>query len=250
MPQEPRVLWTDEFAGPPGSPPDPQVWRHETGAGGWGDEQVQRYTTSPRNAHVTPEHRLAITAHREPDGEITSARLTTHHRLSVRNGRVEARLRQPRGAGTWSAFWMLGDDLDEVGWPACGEIDVVEHVGAQPRTVHGTVHGPGYAGVGGGVGASHEASVPLADAFHTSAVTWSDDEIRWDLDGVVFHRVTPDDVPGPWPFRHGFHLLLNLAVGGRWPGNDATALRLPATLLVDRVRVLDVGGGGSVTLRA
>lgn len=244
-----RVVWADEFAGPAGAPPDPRVWRHETGAGGWGDEQLQRYTASTRNAYLTGDGRLAITAHREADGDVTSARLTTLGRLTMRRGRVEARIRQPRGAGTWSAFWMLGDDLEDVGWPACGEIDVMEHVGAEPRTVHGTVHGPGYAGIGGGVGGRLDAATPLADGFRTYAVTWTDDLIVWDLDGVEYHRVTPGDVPGPWPFRHGFHLLLNLAVGGRWPGNDTTEPSLPATMLVDHVRVLDLAeGGAEVTL--
>lgn len=234
MPSRPLV-WSDEFGGPPGSPPDPQVWRHEVGAGGWGDEQVQRYTADLRNAHVTSEQQLAVTAHGGDD--VTSARLVTSGTVEVRYGRVEARIRQPRGSGLWSAFWMLGTDLADVGWPACGEIDVMEHVGSQPRTVHGTAHGPGWSGIGGGATGSARAPAPLGDGFHVYAVEWTADEIRWELDGVPYHRVVPADVPGPWPFRHPFFLVLNLAVGGRWPGNDATGLRLPATMLVDWVRV-------------
>jgi len=234
-----RLVWAEEFRGPPGAPPDPRVWRHETGAGGWGDEQLQRYTAEPSNAHLTGSGHLAVTARRDDDGEITSARLVTQDALTVRYGRIEARIRLPRGPGVWPAFWMLGADLDAVGWPACGEIDVMEHVGSDPSAVHGTVHGPGYSGLGGGVGGVFRGERPLASAFHTFGVTWSADEIRWHVDGAEYFRCGPDDVPGPWPFRHPFFLLVNLAVGGRWPGNTVDGLRLPATMLVDWIRVHD-----------
>ncbi len=234
-----RLVWSDEFRGPPGAPPDPSVWTHETGAGGWGDEQLQRYTAATSNACLTASGHLALTARREADGEITSARLVTKDTVTVEHGRVEARIRLPQGAGLWPAFWMLGADIDTVGWPACGEIDVMEHVGSEPSAVHGTVHGPGYSGIGGGVGGVCRGGRPLGSAFHVFGVTWSPDEIRWHVDGADYFRCGPDDVTGPWPFRHPFYLLLNLAVGGRWPGNRADGLRLPATMLVDWVRVHD-----------
>jgi beta-glucanase (GH16 family) len=235
---EGRPVWADEFDGPPGSPPDPAVWVPEVGGGGWGDDQLQHYTASPANAFVTGDGQLAVVARREA-GVVTSARLITHHRLHVRHGRVEARVKVPAGPGVWPAFWMLGTDIDRVGWPACGEIDVMEHVGSEPSTVHGTAHGPGYAGVGRGIGRAHDTGAALADDFHVYGVRWADEQISWYVDGVEYHRLTPDDVPGPWPYRGFFYLLLNLAVGGRWPGNSADGLTLPATMLVDWVRVHD-----------
>nr|WP_276610746.1 glycoside hydrolase family 16 protein [Kineococcus siccus] len=169
----------------------------------------------------------------------TSARLLTHGLVAVRGGRVAARLRVPRGAGLWSAFWMLGEDVDAVGWPACGEIDVVEHVTSDPTAAHGTLHGPGYCGLGGGIGHRHDTGADLAAAFHTFAVDWTPGRITWSVDGVATSTLTPDEVPGPWPFDHPFHLLLDLAVGGAWPGVDTDAPTLPATLEVAWVRVWD-----------
>jgi beta-glucanase (GH16 family) len=157
--------------------------------------------------------------------------------VAARYGRVEASIQVPAGAGVWPAFWMLGDDIDEVGWPACGEIDVMEHVGSEPRTVHGTLHGPGYAGVGRGKGTAHDAGVELAGAFHVYAVDWTAQRITWLLDGSPYASLARADVSA-WVFDHDFHLLLNLAVGGRWPGNETDVPSLPATMLVEWVRVI------------
>lgn len=132
--------WTDNFEGLAGQPPDPAVWSHELGAGGWGCEQIQHYTSSTSNAALTGDGNLAITARRETDGRITSARIITKHRVTARYGRVEARIKVPAEAGTWPAFWMLGHDIDEVGWPSCGEIDVMEYVDLRP--VPGPRHPP------------------------------------------------------------------------------------------------------------
>lgn len=230
-------VWSDEFDEPAGSPPSPARWRHELGGGGWGDDQQQHYTDRTANASVTAEGHLALTARREPDGTITSARLTSRG-LATPYGRVEARIRVPAGRGLWPAFWMLGTQVERVGWPACGEIDVMEHVGSEPRTVHGTAHGPGFAGVGRGRGGSHDLSVDLADDFHVFAVRHAPDRVEWAVDGTTYHCLTVRDVPaGGWVFSPPFFLLLNLAVGGSWPGNDSVDPPLPATLLVDWVRV-------------
>ena len=132
---------------------------------------------------------------------------------------------------------MLGEDIGSVGWPACGEIDVMEHVAVDPTRVHGTLHGPGYSGLDGGVTQAHDLGRPLADDFHRFAVDWSAGEVRWLVDDVTYHRLTPADVPGPWPFDQPFFLLLNLAVGGAWPGNATVAPVLPATMLVAEVQV-------------
>lgn len=230
-------VWAEEFRGAAGSGPDPATWTAELGGGGWGDGQLQHYTESVENAVVDEAGRLAITARRTPDGLVTSARLVTKGRVTVRHGRVEARIQVPDGPGLWAAFWMLGADIDDVGWPACGEIDVMEHVGSDAGSVHGTLHGPGYAGLGGGVGFAHDAGVDLAADFHVYAVDWAPDRVTWSLDGHPYGTVTTQDVPGPWPFDHDFFLLLNLAVGGDWPGNQTPEPALPATMLVDWVRV-------------
>lgn len=229
--------WTDNFEGLAGQPPDPAVWSHELGAGGWGCEQIQHYTSSTSNAALTGDGNLAITARRETDGRITSARIITKHRVTARYGRVEARIKVPAEAGTWPAFWMLGHDIDEVGWPSCGEIDVMEYVAVDPCRVHGTLHGPGYSGLDGGAGSTRDLGFQLADAFHRYAVLWSPTAVQWLVDDQPYHQLTPADVPGPWPFDHDFYLLLNLAVGGAWPGNASATPALPATMLVDWVEV-------------
>lgn len=230
-------MWVQDFEGPAGQPPDPEVWTHETGGGGWGDRQLQVYTDAPTNAALDGAGHLAITARREAEGTITSARLTTRDRFTTTYGRVEARLKVPGACGTWPAFWMLGADIGQVGWPACGEIDVMEHVGADPTRCHGTLHGPGYSGLDGGIGGVIDAGANLSDDFHSYAVSWDDSGITWLLDDREHHRLTPSDVPGPWPFDHPFYLLINLAIGGDWPGNDVDDPELPAVMLVDWVRV-------------
>ncbi len=164
------AIWTQEFDGPVGSAPDPSAWIAELGGGGWGDDQLQSYTRPPANAYLTGSGQLAIVAREDPDvpGGISSARLTTHGLVSFRYGRIAARIKVPSTAGTWPAFWMLGTDIDTVGWPACGEIDVMEHVGSDPTAVHGTVHGTGYAGIGHGVATG---SIPVRLSRTTSIPT-------------------------------------------------------------------------------
>jgi beta-glucanase (GH16 family) len=226
-------VWADDFDGPEGTPPSPRYWSAELGGGGWGDEQLQVYTGDRANAALDGDGNLAIVARREPS-RITSARLVTKGRVAARHGRIEARIKVPAGSGVWAAFWLLGDDIDDVGWPACGEIDVMEHVGSEPRTVHGTLHGPGYAGVGRGLGASFDAGVDLSEDFHVYAVDWTAERITWSLDGARYHSLARADVP-EWVFDHDFHLLLNVAIGGSWPGNALDERSLPATMLVDYV---------------
>jgi beta-glucanase (GH16 family) len=243
------LLWLDEFDGPAGTPPSARHWRAELGDGGWGDDQLQRYTGDPANAALDGRGRLAITARRSAAGAITSARLITKGLVAARHGRVEARIKVPAGRGMWPAFWLLGTDIDAVGWPRCGEIDVMEVVGSEPRTVHGTLHGPGHAGVGLGIGAAHDAGLDLTERFHVYAVDWAPGRITWSLDGAPYSTLGRADVPGgARVFEHDFFLLVNLAVGGSWPGNSTDDPPLPATMLIDWIRVtsphLRLGDGG------
>jgi len=234
-------MWVQDFAGPEGQRPDPRVWTHDLGGGGWGDRQRQVYTDDAANAALDGAGHLMITARRGVDGTITSARLTTRNSFATRYGRVEARIRVPGNRGTWPAFWMLGTDIDEIGWPGCGEIDVMEHVGTDPRRSYGTVHGPGYSGLAGGIGRAIDAGTDLSDDFHDYAVVWDGSGITWLLDGREHHRLEPSDVPGPWPFEHAFFLIINLAVGGDWPTQVTDDPDLPAGLMVDWIRVDALG---------
>jgi len=232
-------VWVDDFDGPAGTAPSARHWRAELGGGGWGDEQLQTYTDDPANVALDGAGRLAIVARRRAaDGAVTSARLITKGLVAARHGRIEARIKVPAGRGVWAAFWLLGTDIDAVGWPGCGEIDVMEHVGGRPHTVHGTLHGPGHAGLGGGIGASHDAAVALAGDFHVYAVDWAADRITWSLDGAPYSTLARADLPAEALAVDGdCYLLLNLAIGGAWPGNAFDPAALPATMLVDWVRV-------------
>jgi beta-glucanase (GH16 family) len=147
-------------------------------------------------------------------------------------------MRIPGGQGMWPAFWMLGDDIERAGWPACGEIDIMENIGREPALVHGTIHGPGYSG-GGGIGATFSSGGAFADDFHVFGVEWEPQAIRWYVDGRLYQTRTPADLPAgtKWVFDHPFFMLVNLAVGGSWPGNPDESTKFPQELVVDWVRV-------------
>jgi beta-glucanase (GH16 family) len=241
-----RLVWSDEFDGPAGAPADPSIWTHELGDGslqgiaGWGNSELQHYTDEPANAVHDGLGNLVVTARRTSvngNTGYTSARLVTKGKLEVAHGWIEARARVPRGAGLWPAVWALGASIDDAPWPACGEIDLMEHVGREPRRAFGTIHGPGYSGDAGVVG-TVDLERDLADDFHVFAIDWAPGSIAWYLDGVRFHRATRADVaPNAWVFDDPFFLLLNLAVGGTFGGPVDEQTAFPAELLVDYVRV-------------
>ena len=239
---ERRLVWSDEFDGPAGTPPDPAVWSHELGDGsakgipGWGNDELQHYTAEPANAALDGHGSLVLTARRNASG-YSSARLVTKDRLTVGYGRVEARIRVPRGVGVWPAFWALGAGIDALGWPGAGEIDVMEHVGREPRRVYGALHGPGYSGEDGYVG-SVELADDVAGDFHVFGVDREPGLIVWSLDGAPYLRATPEDLaPAPWVFEEPFYLLLNLAVGGTFGGPVGAETSFPQAMHVDYVRV-------------
>lgn len=238
--------WTDEFDGPDHSLPDPEKWVLESGGGGWGNHELQTYTTRPANLSVEGGH-LVIRALRErhtgADGierSYTSARMKTLGRFSQAYGRFEARLQVPYGQGIWPAFWMLGDDIEKAGWPTCGEIDVMENIGREPTVVHGTIHGPGYSG-GKGIGTAVRlpSEARFADGFHEFAVEWEPQALRFYLDGTLYATRTPADLPAgaKWVFDHPFFIILNVAVGGDWPGKPDATTTFPQVMRVDYVRV-------------
>lgn len=242
----PTMIWSDEFNLPADSAPDATRWVHDLGATGWGNNELQTYTAARDNARIvadaaaTDGHALAIRALRSADGGYTSARLKTQGKFAVTYGRIEARMKLPRGRGIWPAFWMLGASMPATPWPHCGEIDVMEIVGHEPGRLHGTIHGPGYSGRRGPGGSiTLPGGASLGDAYHVFAIDWAPGKIEWSLDGAVYFTRTPADLPAGarWVFDAPMFLLLNLAVGGHWPGAPAATTQFPQTLLVDYVRV-------------
>jgi beta-glucanase (GH16 family) len=234
------LIWSEEFDGPAGSPVDPDIWQPEVGGHGWGNEELQYYTEGTENASLDGAGNLAIVVRRS-DSQYTSARLVSKDRVAFTYGLVQARIKLPTGRGIWPAFWMLGQNIDEVGWPQCGEIDVMENVGQSPGVVHGTVHGPGYSG-SSGVTAWHDGGRSLAGDFRVYSVDWERDRIRWFLDDELYSTVTPADLRGnPWVFDHDFFLLVNVAVGGTLPGNPDPSVIFPQTMLIDYIRVYASG---------
>jgi beta-glucanase (GH16 family) len=239
------LAWSDEFDGAAGSPPDSASWGYDIGGEGWGNNERQYYTDEIANASLDGKGHLRITA-RESDGsldchygpcEYTSARLLTKGRIEVQYGRIEARIKVPAGFGLWPAFWMLGNDIDTVSWPASGEIDIMEFVGRRPNEILGTLHGPGYSG-GSGITASVDLGVPVSDEFHTYAVEWQPGLVRWYFDGTPYHEVRPSDVaPNAWVFDHPFFMLLNVAVGGNLGGPVFPDTIFPRSMVVDYVRL-------------
>jgi len=251
-----QLVWFDEFNGAAGLAPDPTKWNYDLGNnGGWGNGEAETYTSSPNNVFQDGNGNLVIRAIRDSSGNYTSARLQSGapgastqsaDDLSWKYGRIEARIKLPFGLGVWPAFWMLGENISTVGWPTCGEIDIMENFGTfnNNATVNnGTAHGPGYSG---GSGLTEAVTLPFGetvyDDFHVYAIEWSQDSINWFVDGTLYHTVTPSSTPvgAPWVFNAPFFILLNLAIGG--PGTflgtpDPNAPFPNQDLVVDYVRV-------------
>ena len=237
-----KPVWADEFSGAAGSKPDPAKWTYDLGGNGWGNRELEKYTDRPENASLDGEGHLVIRAIKDAEGRFTSARLKTQGLFSFAYGRAEARMKLPRGQGIWPAFWMLGDNVKQVRWPACGEIDVMENLGREPAIVHGTIHGPGYSGKSGITAQYTVEGMGLADDFHVFAVEWKPERIDFLVDGHIYETITPAALPkgAKWVYDHPFFLLLNLAVGGAWPGNPDASTLFPQELVVDYVRVYEV----------
>src|SRR4051812_26369616 len=241
-----RLVWSDEFNGPTGSAVDSTKWSFDIGGKGWGNNELETYTNRTANAHLDGGS-LIIKAIKETftgaDGitrDYTSARLLTKNKFSQAYGRFEARIRIPYGQGIWPAFWLLGANIDTAHWPNCGEIDIMENIGKEPSIVHGTFHGPSYS-VSGGVSASYTmpTSQKFSDDFHPFAVEWDPDVMRFYVDSVLYKTRTPADLPAntSWVFDHPFFIILNVAVGGGWPGKPGATTVFPQQMQVDYVRV-------------
>ncbi len=225
------------FDGPKGKAPDPAVWGRDLGPAPYNNE-LETYTDGNANAFLDGQGHLVIEARKEPkEGRAyTSARLKTEGKFAQRYGKMEARMMLPRGRGIWPAFWMLGADIGKASWPGCGEIDILENIGKHPDTVYGTLHGPGYSG---GAGIQNKVDdTTLSTAFHKYAVEWTPEKIVWLFDDKPFHTVEAKDVGNKkWPFEQPFFIILNLAVGGGFPGNPDETTTFPQRLVVDYVKV-------------
>lgn len=254
------VTFAEEFNGPAGTRVDGSKWNTEVGDNNGNNREHQYYTTSASNAAMDGAGNLVITARRENPGnyncwygrcQYTSARINTAGKFTTTYGKVEARMKMPRGKGIWPAFWMLGQDINSGNpWPNSGEIDIMEFLGHDLDTVYGTIHGPGYSGAGG-IGMPFNGP-NFADGFHTFAIEWTPTGIAWSVDGNVYQRRTPADLGGrQWVFNKPFFIILNLAVGGEWPGYPDASTTFPQQLVVDYVRVSTIDGnqptGGRIT---
>jgi beta-glucanase (GH16 family) len=241
-----KLVWSDEFDGPHGSAVDSSKWSFDLGGNGWGNNELETYTSRTTNAYRDGGV-LVIKAHKETfkgadniTRDYTSARLLTKNKFSQVYGRFEARIKIPFGQGIWPAFWLLGDNIKTAGWPNCGEIDIMENIGKEPSIVHGTFHGPGYSGMNG-IGAAYTLAdgQKFSDDFHKFAVEWEPGVMRFYVDGLLYQTRTPAELPAgrSWVFDHPFFIILNVAVGGGWPGNPDATTVFPQQMLIDYVRV-------------
>jgi beta-glucanase (GH16 family) len=237
-----RLVWADQFGGLAGSPPDPRTWSHDVG-GNPANKELETYTQSTRNASLDGHGHLAIVARRRSPGAhrggFTSTRITTHGRFAFRYGTFEARVKVPAGRGLWPAFWALGDNLPREHWPKNGEFDVMEVIGSKPSVVYGSIHGPQGRHGDYAITERTTSRVPLNRGFHVFGALRIPGAIQFELDGRPYGSVTRADLPAAqrWVFESKFFLLLNLAVGGTWPGSPDASTRFPAVMLVDWVRV-------------
>lgn len=238
-----QLVWEDNFSGPAGALPDPTKWTYDIGIGplndGWGNNELEYYTDRPENVSLDGAGNLAITARSESYGGrgFTSGRLNTKGVFSQTYGRFEARIKMPWGPGIWPAFWMLGSNIEEVSWPQCGEIDIMEYRGQQPNLVHGSLHGPGYSGAAAITKSYGYTNNRFDVDFHIFAVEWGADYIDYYVDDALYQRIKPEGVPGEWVYNHPFFIILNVAVGGNYVGFPTAQTPFPQTMLVDYVKV-------------
>ena len=232
-----NLAWGDEFAG---DALDLASWGFDVGNGssGWGNNEWQYYTSGESNCAVK-NGKLTITAKKETQGSFnyTSARILTKGKREFQFGRIDIRARLPKGQGIWPALWMLGSNFGSVGWPNCGELDIMELVGHQPNKVHGTAHWgnkPPSTYITKTYGLS---TGTFADEFHVFTMKWEKDLVEWYVDDVKFHTITPGNTGGVYPFNQKFFFIFNIAVGGNWPGYPDGTTVFPQQMDVDYVRV-------------
>jgi beta-glucanase (GH16 family) len=237
-----KLAWSDEFNGPANTAPDASKWVYDLGhdGEGWGNHELQAYTNSLENVHQDGQGHLVIRALKDESGNYTSGRLKTKGKFTTTYGKIEARIKLPHGQGIWPAFWSMGDDIAKVGWPNCGEIDIMENIGKEPGIQHGSMHGPGYSDGHSLTGAyTLPKGKKLSDDFHVYGIVWTKQSVEFLFDGHSYFQATPASLPkgAEWKFNKPFFLLLNVAVGGDWPGSPDSSTIFPQEMLIVYVRV-------------
>jgi beta-glucanase (GH16 family) len=233
-----QLVWSDEFDGAAGEAIDASKWTYDLGTGdnGWGNRELQSYTNQAENVSLDGNGNLLITAIRNGNS-FSSARIKTQGLFEQTYGRFEARMKTPFGPGMWPAFWLLGANIDEVNWPQCGEIDVMELRGQIPNKIAGSLHGPGYS-AGDAITADFELENSRFDReYHIFAIEWGEDFIDYFVDDFLYQRITPKDVDGEWVYDKPFFMILNLAVGGDYVGFPTSQTLFPQKMEIDYVRV-------------
>lgn len=237
------LVWSDEFDG---ASIDRSKWQSDVNANGGGNNELQYYTDEPENSWV--ENGLLVIEARDEDyggldgsRNFTSARLNTKFRGAWTYGRIEVRARLPIGQGIWPAIWMLPQDDVYGTWAASGEIDIVETIGSEPSTIHGSLHfGGQWPNIQSSTGSKTLEEGSVQDDFHAYAIEWEEDEIRWYLDGELYRTAnswSSSAADFPAPFDQDFYLIVNLAVGGNWPGSPNNTTPFPARMEIDYARV-------------
>ena len=234
-----NLIWSDEFNE---SKLDENKWIQETGGNGWGNNESQYYTPSTNNLNFS-QGQLIITAKKEQFGSnpYTSAKISTKGKFSTRFGKIESRIKCPQGKGLWPAFWMLGTSIDQVSWPKCGEIDIIEHINSEMK-IHGTAHWDN-------VGHQYWGGIVATDPgiFHNYSIVWDSTKISWYMDGTIYYQLNiANNVNGTEEFQLPFYLILNLAVGGDWPGYPDQTTVFPAEMKIDYVRVYQPDSKASI----
>jgi beta-glucanase (GH16 family) len=242
--QTTKLVFDESFDGPAGSPPDPRRWLRRTGGNGWGNGELQTYTSRPENVALDGAGHLVVTARREHytgadaiTREFTSARLDTKDRFTLSYGRIEARVKATQGQGLWPAFWLLGAAVDSVGWPVAGEIDLMEMYGTDERA-HAAVHGPSDAERGWAATGATTEFQDVARGFHTYRLDRTKGRVEVSVDGttILTARASDRSANERWVDDAPMFLVLDLAVGGRQPGVPDDSTPLPATLEVDSIK--------------
>ncbi|QDA61269.1 glycoside hydrolase family 16 protein [Hymenobacter jejuensis] len=227
------LIWSDEFGD---GTLDLTKWAYEQGGGGWGNNELENYTTSPDNVFLAGGN-LVIQAIRQQSGgnAYTSGRLVTKGKQSFQYGRIDVRAKVPKGKGVWPAIWMLGSDIDQNNWPVCGEIDIMELRGSKPREMLSTMHYGTSSADHRYKGTTQTLATDLSDNFHIFSVVRSRDQMRFFLDGQQYYTFTSGDA-SPYPFNNPFFVILNVAVGGNFDGNPDATTTFPQQMQVDYVR--------------
>jgi len=233
-----ELEWSDEFDG---TALDTDVFNYDLGDGcpdlcGWGNNELVVYTDQPEHIWLA-DGKMVIQATKEGSSNFKAAKVHTKDKRSFQFGRIDVRAKMPEGQGIWPAIWMLGQNIDAVGWPACGEIDIMELVGHTPKVTHGTAHWGPQGGPNRSSGASFSLDEKFSERFHVFSLVWERDELLWYVDEMLMHRVTVSSTQGDlYPFNQAFYLIFNIAIGGNWPGNPDETTVFPQQMVVDYVR--------------